>query len=228
MLIEILTIFPRLFDASFQEGIIQRAIKKGLIEIRITDLRHFTTDRHRTVDDRPFGGGEGMVLKPEPVFKAVEACRGKSPHRPHVVLLSPRGQRLGQSTATRLAGKNASCPGVWSLRRRRSAGGRPPSRRGTLDWRLCLEWGGIRGHGRHRRRLSPYPGCTGQPGFRFAGTLLRVDNWSIRSTLAPPTFVAGVSRLCYCVATMRRSESGVRSKLARRLWQEDRISSRIL
>ncbi len=105
MLIEILTIFPRLFDASFQEGIIQRAIKKGLIEIRITDLRHFTTDRHRTVDDRPFGGGEGMVLKPEPVFKAVETCRGKSPHRPHVVLLSPRGQRLGQSTATRLAGK---------------------------------------------------------------------------------------------------------------------------
>jgi len=105
MRIEVLTIFPRLFEFSFEEGIVQQAIKKGLVEIRITDLRDFTTDRHRTVDDRPFGGGEGMVLKPEPVFRAVEASRKENSHRPHVVLLSPGGESLDQSLAEQLAGQ---------------------------------------------------------------------------------------------------------------------------
>ncbi len=105
MLIEVLTIFPRLFEFSFEEGMVQQAIKKGLVEIRITNLRNFTTDRHRTVDDRPFGGGEGMVLKPEPVFRAVEASRKENSHRPHVVLLSPRGKSLDQSLAEQLAGE---------------------------------------------------------------------------------------------------------------------------
>ena len=105
MLIEILTIFPGLFNFSFEEGIINRAIKKGVIDIKISDLRNFTTDRHRRVDDRPFGGGEGMVLKPEPIFRAVEASRKEYGHRPHVVLLSPKGKQLDQSVSKDLVEK---------------------------------------------------------------------------------------------------------------------------
>src|SRR5277367_1092724 len=76
MKIDILTIFPDFFRGPLDYGIVRRARETGLLEISIHDLRAFTKDRHRTVDDRPFGGGEGMVLKPEPIFKAVEAVLG--------------------------------------------------------------------------------------------------------------------------------------------------------
>ena len=72
---DIITIFPEFFRGPFDFGIIRRGREKGLLETRIHDLRDFTSDRHRTVDDRPFGGGEGMVFKPEPIFKAVESVR---------------------------------------------------------------------------------------------------------------------------------------------------------
>ena len=75
MKVEIISIFPGMFDQIFDSGMIGRAIKKNLLEIKALDLRDFTDDRHRTVDDRPFGGGEGMVLKPGPLFRAVEFCR---------------------------------------------------------------------------------------------------------------------------------------------------------
>ena len=103
MRIEILTIFPHLFESSFGGGIIQQAIRKGLVQIEVTDLRGFTTDRHRTVDDRPYGGGEGMVMKPEPIFAAVEASKRQAAKVVHVVLLSPQGETLDQSAAKRLA-----------------------------------------------------------------------------------------------------------------------------
>lgn len=103
MKIEIITIFPDLFTEVFRFGMIHQAQQKGLLEIEAINLRDFTTDRHRTVDDRPFGGGVGMVMKPEPLFAAVESCMGDNSSPPHVVLLSPQGQLFDQNKAKELS-----------------------------------------------------------------------------------------------------------------------------
>jgi tRNA (guanine37-N1)-methyltransferase len=108
MRFDIITIFPGLFDSIFAHGIIKRATATGLVDVQTHDLRSFTHDRHRTVDDRPFGGGEGMVLKPEPIAETLEAIEvtakaGRNPNRESVVLLSAQGKRFTQSTARELA-----------------------------------------------------------------------------------------------------------------------------
>jgi tRNA (guanine37-N1)-methyltransferase len=104
---DIITIFPEFFVGPLDYGIVRRAREVRLIETRIHDLRNFTNDRHRTVDDRPFGGGEGMVLKPEPIFEAVESvlnCRHDSfPTNVAVVLLSASGKLFRQETARRFS-----------------------------------------------------------------------------------------------------------------------------
>jgi tRNA (guanine37-N1)-methyltransferase len=100
----VLTIFPEFFHGPFDHGIIQKARESGRIEIQVHDLRRWTRDRHRTVDDRPFGGGEGMVLKPEPLFEAVESIwpeRGIPDRR--VILLSAQGRKFDQAWARELA-----------------------------------------------------------------------------------------------------------------------------
>lgn len=102
-LIEIITIFPAMLENVFDFGMVQQARKLGLLEVDIVDLRAFTDDKHRTVDDRPYGGGAGMVLKPEPVFRAVEACKAKGGSAPHVVLLTPQGKRFDQKKAKELS-----------------------------------------------------------------------------------------------------------------------------
>jgi tRNA (guanine37-N1)-methyltransferase len=91
MRFDIVSIFPRFFESPLRESIVQRAREKGLIDIRICDLRDHTTDRHRVTDDYPYGGGAGMVMKPEPIFAAVEALKAEAPAS-RVVLLSPRGR----------------------------------------------------------------------------------------------------------------------------------------
>ncbi len=104
MTFHILTIFPEFFHGPFNHGIIQRAVESGKIGIQVHDLRNWTRDRHRTVDDRPFGGGEGMVLKPGPVFEAVEEIwPEKNPDR-RVILLSAQGRKFDQALARDLAG----------------------------------------------------------------------------------------------------------------------------
>jgi tRNA (guanine37-N1)-methyltransferase len=99
MKIDVLTLFPGMFAGPLDESIIQRARKKGLLELRIINLRDYTHDRHKTVDDRPFGGGPGMLLKPEPIFEAVEAIAGQ----PRVILMAPGGRRFSQAIARELA-----------------------------------------------------------------------------------------------------------------------------
>ncbi len=101
MIFDVITIFPEFFHGPFNFGVIRRGREKGLVEIRVHDLRDFTSDRHRTVDDRPFGGGEGMVFKPEPIFKAVEAVR--QTEQAEVVVLSAAGKRFNQAEALRLS-----------------------------------------------------------------------------------------------------------------------------
>lgn len=103
MRIDIVTIFPGFFSGPFDHGILRRAQQAGLLELRIHDLRQFTEDRHRTVDDRPFGGEEGMVLKPEPLFRAVEQVREQAVAPGRVVLLSAQGGLFRQPLAAELA-----------------------------------------------------------------------------------------------------------------------------
>ncbi len=107
MIYDIITIFPGFFAGPFDHGIIARARQDSLIDIRRHDLRAYTTDRHRTVDDRPFGGGEGMVLKPEPIFAAVEDILSETTPEQRgetaIVLLSAQGKLLTQMLAQKLA-----------------------------------------------------------------------------------------------------------------------------
>src|SRR5580692_4750199 len=111
MKIDILTIFPDFFRGPLDYGIVRRARETGLVDIGIHDLRAFTKDKHRTVDDRPFGGGEGMVLKPEPIFECVESFGDVAPRaarlsgaaKRSVILLSAQGRRLDQNLAARLS-----------------------------------------------------------------------------------------------------------------------------
>jgi tRNA (guanine37-N1)-methyltransferase len=102
--IDVVTIFPRMVEAGLAEGVVGRAIAAGIIDVRVHDLRSFTTDRHHVVDDTPFGGGPGMVLKPEPLFAAVDAIRSGPSTR--VVLTSPDGERLTQDVARRLSAQD--------------------------------------------------------------------------------------------------------------------------
>ena len=101
--IDIVTIFPRFFFGPFEHGILRRAQEFGLLKIEVHDLRQFTSDRHRTVDDRPFGGEEGMVLKPEPLFQAVEHIWDQGRPRGRVILLSAQGKLFRQSLAAEWA-----------------------------------------------------------------------------------------------------------------------------
>jgi len=113
MRFDLITIFPEFFAGPLDHGILRRAREEGLIEVNVQDLREFTKDRHRSVDDRPFGGGEGMVLKPEPLFEAVESLLGQSAgaatretvrdRKTAIVLLSAGGKLFNQETARRYA-----------------------------------------------------------------------------------------------------------------------------
>ena len=103
MTIDVLTLFPGMFDPVLSESIMKRAQDKGLIDINLHDLRSWTLDKRGTVDDRPFGGGPGMVLKPEPIFKALSELRRDDSY---VILLSPSGQRLEQNYLTELKSKS--------------------------------------------------------------------------------------------------------------------------
>ncbi|MEO7659104.1 MAG: tRNA (guanosine(37)-N1)-methyltransferase TrmD, partial [Pyrinomonadaceae bacterium] len=102
MKIDVLTIFPEFFGQVFDFGIIRRAKLANIVEINLHDLREYAKDKHKMVDDRPFGGGDGMVLKPEPIFAAIENLIGTSdrdayPNGTHVVLLSPQGKPFKQA-----------------------------------------------------------------------------------------------------------------------------------
>jgi len=105
MLIDIVTIFPAMFSGVFGESIIKRAEEKGLVRLRVSDLRDFSADKHRKVDDTPFGGGAGMVMKPEPFFAAVDFLQNENenPESCRVILMSPRGRLLNQEKAKQLS-----------------------------------------------------------------------------------------------------------------------------
>jgi tRNA (guanine37-N1)-methyltransferase len=97
-----LTIFPNFFEGPLNHGVVARAAEFGLLELQVHDLRTYTHDPHRTVDDRPFGGGEGMLLKPEPIFEAVESVWPERTEKQKVILLSAQGRKFTQQIAREL------------------------------------------------------------------------------------------------------------------------------
>lgn len=104
MIIDVISIFPDLFTSFLSESLMAKALEKKLFQVRLTTPRDFTSDRHRTVDDRPYGGGPGMVLKPEPMVAAIEAL-SKSRPKPWRIYLSPSGTRLSQAKVLELSGQ---------------------------------------------------------------------------------------------------------------------------
>src|SRR5690625_3382582 len=113
MRVDVLTLFPEMFVGPLDHSIVGRARERGLLDVCLTDIRDFTVDKHRQVDDAPYGGGPGMVMKRDPIFAAVEAVtdavgdgRGQSEHdSPHVILLDPQGHPFTQARAWELAVK---------------------------------------------------------------------------------------------------------------------------
>jgi tRNA (guanine37-N1)-methyltransferase len=101
--IDVITIFPRMLDGFLGESMLKRAAQAGAVEFRVINLRDFATGVHRTTDDRPYGGGPGMVMKPEPIFAAVESVRSE---RSRVVLMTPQGRRFDQGAARALSGES--------------------------------------------------------------------------------------------------------------------------
>lgn len=102
MRIDILTIFPAFFDSPLREGVVFRACERGVLDIRVHDLRAWTTDKHRVTDDAPYGGGAGMVMKPEPLFAAIEQLKAENPGRPRCC-----SRRRGGSGASRWCASSA-------------------------------------------------------------------------------------------------------------------------
>lgn len=106
MLFQILTTFPGMIEAVAGESILGKARQRGIIDVEAVNLRDFTSDKHRTTDDTPFGGGPGMVMKPGPVFDAVEALVSRRPGKARILLMTPQGRRFDQSMAEELAGES--------------------------------------------------------------------------------------------------------------------------
>jgi tRNA (guanine37-N1)-methyltransferase len=104
MIFDILTLFPGMFESPLRESILGKACERGLIEVRVRNIRDWTTDKHLTADDRPFGGSEGMIMKPEPIVAAIETLRAETPAPSRIVLLSPQGRLFRQETAREFSG----------------------------------------------------------------------------------------------------------------------------
>ena len=102
--VEVLTLFPRMIAAPLEESILGKARDKGLLRVQVTDIRAFAEGRHRVTDDLPYGGGAGMVMKPEPLVSAIESAKAREPSA-HVILMSPQGRRFDQAKAQDLAGR---------------------------------------------------------------------------------------------------------------------------
>ena len=103
MVFDVLTLFPEIFDGYLEQSLLKKAIERGLVGVRRHDIRDWTRDRHRSVDDLPFGGGPGMVMRVEPVVECVEAVEALDPDPGHLVMLTPQGKRLDQAAVERLA-----------------------------------------------------------------------------------------------------------------------------
>ncbi len=128
MIVDVISIFPGMFEAPLSASIVGLARERGLLELRTHDLRSWTRDKHHTTDDYPYGGGPGLVMKPEPIFEAVEAVQQLEDDPGYVVFLTPAGRQLDHADRPRARREGAPRPGVRplrGLRRARALAGRP-------------------------------------------------------------------------------------------------------
>lgn len=103
MQLDVLTLFPEIFSGYLAQSLLKKALDAGLVEVALHDLRHWATGKHKQVDDRPFGGGPGMVIKAEPTVEAVETIQASRPNPARVLLLTPQGKRLNQQLVERFS-----------------------------------------------------------------------------------------------------------------------------
>src|SRR5579872_5370857 len=103
MRFDVLTLFPRIFDGYLQQSLLKLAIERGLVDVRLWDIRDYSLDKHQKVDDRPFGGGPGMLMCCQPVYDCVEAVQADAPQPGQLIMLSPQGRRLDQALVEELA-----------------------------------------------------------------------------------------------------------------------------
>ena len=203
--IDVFTIFPGLVDAFCAESLLGKARTSGLLDLRLHDLREHTTDVHRTVDDAPFGGGAGMVMRPEPVFASVEAA---DPPRP-LLLLGPGGRRFDQAMAGELAGARRVQPALRALRRGRPPRPRAPRRRRAERRRRRAQrrrGGRVPGDRGRRAAAARRDGQRGEPG---DGELRRVAGCSrSRTSPARRSSAAGTCPTCCAAATTPGSPAG--------------------
>ena len=106
MRIDVLTLFPEMFHGVLNESSLKRAQETGIVQVKLINFREYATDKHRTVDDYPYGGGAGMVLKPEPIFRAVDHIKESAATKPRIIILTPQGKRYTQQQAEELAKKD--------------------------------------------------------------------------------------------------------------------------
>ena len=143
--IDVVTIFPELVEHFLDGSLLGQARRDGTVDVRVTDLRRFAEGRHKSVDDTPYGGGDGMVLRCEPVVAAVEAIAEPGAR---VIALDPRGRRFDQASGPGARGRAPAGPVGRPLRRLRRPNFRPHGCGAALDRRLCAGGGRARGHGR--------------------------------------------------------------------------------
>ena len=103
MIFDVITLFPEVFKTYFQQSLIKKAWEKKVLKINVLDLRDFSSDKHKTVDDKPFGGGRGMVLKLEPIYKVVKSLKRQKRRKTKVIFFTPRGKKFNQKMATKFA-----------------------------------------------------------------------------------------------------------------------------
>ena len=199
VIFHVLTIFPEFFEGPFAHGVVARARDAGLLEIRIHNLRDWTFDRHKTVDDRPFGGGEGMVLKPEPIFLAVESIwpeRGAGPRR--WCCFRRRAACSTRRRPTGLSAARGTAADLRPLRGRGRARGRAPGRRRDLDRQLRAERRRTGGGGGGRCGGAAAAGRAGQRELRRCSNRFRRRAWRGPAGLPALDASGGVSAAGRC------------------------------
>ena len=231
MKIDIVTIFPDFFRGPLDYGIVRRAREAGLATIEVHDLRAFAHDRHRTVDDRPFGGGEGMVLKPEPIFECIEALSMSAPRenapgaKQSVILLSAQGKRFDQSDAQELAalerivlicGRYEGVDervGEYLADRELSIGdyvlsGGELGAAVIVDAVTRLIPGAVGNEASTRQESFTAADGAASREWRRVRPAHRVDCWTIRTTRGRRSFAAWRFRKCWSRAIMKRFAAG--------------------
>ena len=159
---DILTLFPGLFAGVFDESIVKRAREAGLVSISLHNIRDYGIGRHQVTDDTPYGGGGGMIMKPEPIFAAVEAVLGETAGDVPVILLTPQGRRFTQEIARQFAAPAAPAAHLRALRGRGRAGPPPPGHRRAVHRRLRAGRRRDPGHGRRRGGHAAHPRRAGR------------------------------------------------------------------